>query len=148
MILSGSYNHQLDAKGRLRIPYKFKPILGADCYLTRCSNGSLMILSEEQFDKFIQGFNFNDISESAEAKVVKAILGMTVKVEEDAQGRFVLPQNLRQIAGITKNIVFVGVGNRVELWDEEKWNKYNNIDAAAFDALLLAAKEDKKNGRV
>ena len=56
------------------------------------------------------------------------------EVEEDSQGRFVLPQNLREFANITKDVVSIGVGNRVELWDESSWRNYNS--ESDFDKIL------------
>ena len=59
-------------------------------------------------------------------KSVRAILSSTFDVEEDTQGRFVIPATLKEFAGIEKSVVSVGVGNRIEIWDSEKWNSYSN----------------------
>ena len=63
------------------------------------------------------------------------MLSSSYEVEEDKQGRFVIPANLKEFAKINKNIVFVGVGQRLELWSEENWNAYTSSDSS-LDQLL------------
>lgn len=145
MNLSGSFNHQLDAKGRLRIPYKFKPLLGDGCVLTKCSNGSLMVLSGSQYRFFAEKYKVDDISDFDKLKVSRAFFASVATIEEDNQGRFVLDAKLKKFAGINKNVVFVGLENRVELWAEERWLDYNNDsdDSDSFDASLTASRKNE-----
>lgn len=147
MSLFGSYHHQLDAKGRLRLPYKFKPFLGNGCVLTKCSNGSLMVLSAEQYQRFAEQYTVEDISDFERLKVSRAFFASVAAIEEDNQGRFVLDAKLRKFANINKNVVFVGLENRVELWAEEKWMDYTGeFDSSdSFDQSLTAAREKRND---
>ena len=70
-------------------------------------------------------------------KPVRKFLSSAFEAEEDGQGRILLPKELISYAGITKNIVFVGVGNRIEIWAEEIWDKENSDDEK-FDFSILA----------
>ena len=76
-------------------------------------------------------------------KPLRFLFSSAVEIEEDNQGRFLLPANLREFAGITKDVVFVGVGNRAELWSEDRWNKYCLDNEANFDEIIS---ELGKNG--
>ena len=125
-MLIGSYNHQLDAKNRFRIPSKFKKELGENLVVVKGTNKSLFLMSEDnlQTDVFDKMQNISMFDETAQ-KSLRILLSSSHELETDNQGRSLLPSNLKEFANITKNIVIIGVGRRVEIWAEEEWNKYN-----------------------
>ena len=130
VMLIGTYYHQLDQKNRFRIPAKLKEKLGAELVLTIGSGGALELFSSEELDRSVLSKmdNISLFDETAQ-KSLRILLSSAHELEEDNQGRFLLPQSLKSYAGILKNIVIIGVGTRLEIWAEEKWKEYTeNLD--------------------
>lgn len=141
MFLSGRYNHQVDDKGRIRIPSKFKDALGDRPYITVGQNHCLYIFSREEAERIL-GERFGKVdgfSKDPRLDTMRKIFSRGSFLEEDKQGRFTLPSWLTAYAGIKKNVVSVGMNNRVELWDEDKWNEYDS--ALDTDSLFGEAGE-------
>ena len=127
-MLIGTYRHSLDSKNRMRIPSKFKSELGANCIITKGTGVNLMLFSGDGFNSLYERLSSISIFDEEAQKPVRKFLSSAFDTEEDAQGRVLLPKELIAHAGITKNLVFVGVGNRVEIWAEEEWDKLSDSD--------------------
>lgn len=123
-LFKGEYNHQLDAKNRIRIPAKLKADLGNSYSITRGVDKCLYVLPKEEMDKLAQTFEGFDMYDPEKQRAVRSILRLAYDPDEDNQGRIVLTEKLRTYAGITKNIVFLGSGNRIEIWDEKEYGRY------------------------
>ena len=136
-MLIGSYKHSLDAKKRMRIPSKFKNELGNNCIITKGSSNNLFIFSQEQFSELYEKMVNLPLFDEEAQKPVRKFLSSAFEAEEDGQGRVLLSKELIAHANITKNVVFVGVGNRVEIWAEEEWNKQCE-DTESSDFSILA----------
>ena len=135
-MLIGTYRHSIDAKKRMRMPSKFKCELGTDCIITKGTCGNLLVFSQEQFKTLYEKMVNLPLFDEGAQKPIRKFLSSAFETEEDAQGRILLPKELVNFAQITKNIVFVGVGNRVEIWAEEVWDKESeNAEAADFSVL-------------
>lgn len=143
IMLGGEYKHQCDAKYRLRIPAKLKKELGENAVITKGNDGCLFLLPKSEMDNVLSKIENLSIFNSQLQKPLRFLFSSAVEIEEDNQGRFLLPASLREFAGITKDVVFVGVGNRAELWSEESWTKYCNDNSANFDDIIS---ELGKNG--
>jgi len=126
-MFKGIYYHQADEKGRLRIPAKLKAQLGEKYFITRGGLGSLVIAPESYFEQNIfskiKDIDYTDIEAM---KFIRAITSFMFDVEEDNQGRFVVPTALRDYANIIKNVVTIGAGNVIEDWSEERFNQSIN----------------------
>ena len=134
-MLLGEYYHQLDEKNRLRIPAKLRNQLGSGYIIMKGSSNSLFVYSSDEMENLMnEKLKSVPLSDIKAQKSIRMLFSSAFVVEEDAQGRFILPQNLREFAGIKKNVVSIGVGNRIELWDEDKWKEYN--DNEDFDTIL------------
>ena len=127
-MLIGTYRHSLDSKNRMRIPSKFKGELGANCIITKGTGTNLMLFSGDGFQSLYERLSSISIFDEEAQKPVRKFLSSAFEAEEDGQGRILLPKELVLHAEITKNVVFVGVGNRVEIWAEEIWDKANSDD--------------------
>ena len=125
MMIIGTYFHQLDQKNRFRIPAKLKEKLGGELILTIGSAGALELFSAEELDVSVLSKlpNISLFDETAQ-KSLRILLSSAHELEEDNQGRFLLPQSLKTYAEITKDIVIIGVGNRAEIWAKERWESY------------------------
>ncbi len=136
-MLIGTYRHSLDAKKRMRMPSKFKSGLGGSFVITKGTANNLFVFSSEEFTYLYEKMTALPIFDEEAQKPIRKFLSSAFEAEEDAQGRVLLPKELVAHAKITKNIVFVGVGNRVEIWAEELWDK-ENADGENANFSVLA----------
>lgn len=121
---SGRYEHQLDAKRRIRIPAKMKAHLGDGYCICVGNDGCLRIMPTEATQELRRQLSALDMSDK-NARITKhLVLESMCYPEEDPQGRIVLPKDLIQYAGIDKELLFVGVGEYVELWSAERYEEY------------------------
>lgn len=132
----GEYRHSLDEKNRLRIPSKLKHLLGTNFVLTKGTNSCVFIFPKKYFEeKFLSKLSNIPTFDIQAQKPLRMFLSSTVEVDEDNQGRTLLPISMKDFANIDKNIVFVGVGERIELWSESEWDKYKG-DGHDFDDVM------------
>jgi MraZ protein len=139
-VLFGEFFHQIDAKGRVRVPGKLKSALGENAMITKGTNGCLFLFSSEELQTTVYEKLINvPMSDVEAARPLRIIFSSAQELEEDNQGRTMLPKNLREYAGISKDVVFIGVGNRAEIWNREAYDKYMN--GADFDKALGTLKD-------
>lgn len=130
----GEYLHQLDEKGRLRLPSKIK--CSNQIIITKGTNNCLFVFEKNYFEnQFLSKLENVPTFDIESQKPIRALLSSSFEITEDNQGRFLLPNSLKDFAKISKNIVFVGVGNRLEIWSEENWKAYNDSDKS-FDEVV------------
>ncbi|HIR85358.1 MAG TPA: division/cell wall cluster transcriptional repressor MraZ [Candidatus Galloscillospira excrementavium] len=115
---TGTYEHSLDAKGRLFIPAQLRKELGDTLYVTMGLDGCLAVYPQETWDTFTERFASMPMSQS---KAMRPLFANAAKCEPDSQGRIVIPQKLRTFAGLGKDAVIIGVHNRAEIWSAERW---------------------------
>ena len=132
----GEYKHQTDEKFRLRMPTTFKKVLGASYMVTKGTNGCLFVFSEDsKKELFEDKLKNSSLFDANVQKPLRLLFSSAFFVEEDNQGRFLLPKALREFASLEKDVVFIGVGNHIEIWDETLWEQYKNNEQK-FDELL------------
>ena len=120
----GEYKHNLDDKGRLAIPVKFRTDLAKGAVVTRGLDSSLFLYPKEEWDKLAQKLAGLPLGHANSRAFARLMLAGAMDVELDRQGRVILPDFLRKYAGMKKTVVVAGLYNRLELWDEETWNVY------------------------
>ena len=149
MFLVGNFQHALDDKNRIRLPAKHREVLGNSYILMPGLNGCIFVYPAEQEQKLLQVIQDLDSFDPERAEWIRSIAEFSATAEADSQGRFMLPQDLLEIAGIKKNVRIVGAISKVEIWSEEKYlERRDNQDrsASAFDSLyrnLHKAMENK-----
>ncbi len=122
----GEYNHTIDTKGRLIVPSKFREQLGDEFVVTKGMDGCLFVYANEDWSAFEQKLTSLPLINKEARKFARFFLAGAAQVEVDKQGRILLPANLREFAGLEKDVVLVGVGSRIEIWSRENWE---NMDA-------------------
>ena len=132
----GEYKHTCDNKNRLRLPPRLKADVTGGLVLTKGNDGCLFIVPKNQFDSILEKINNLPMFDSRAQMPIRMLFSSAVEIEEDNQGRFLLPANLKDFAKINKEVVFIGVGNRIELWSQENWNKYCENANSNFDQIL------------
>ena len=136
-MFKGMFEHQIDDKNRLRIPSKFKKeLVGENGEMTysffRGMNRCICVMADDVLDEKISSISEEGISETSEASTI--FFGSIFAAEEDAQGRVVLPNMLKKMAGIQKDVITLGRGNRLEIWAAEKYYEY--IEGIDYDSEL------------
>lgn len=129
----GEFNHSIDVKGRIIIPSKFREDLGDDFVITLGLDGCLFLYPQEEWMAFIE--KLKNLPGTREARQLQRyFMAGAAACESDKQGRILIPAKLRETAALEKDIVFVGVLNKIEIWSKERWesnNNYDNVDDIA-----------------
>jgi MraZ protein len=120
----GEYHHQIDDKGRLSVPTKFRSDLAHGAVVTRGLDSSLFILPKEEWGKLAEKLAGLPLGQANSRAFARLMLAGAMDVSLDKQGRFIVPDYLRSYASLSKKVVIVGVNTRLELWDVERWEAY------------------------
>lgn len=131
----GEYSHTIDAKGRTIVPSKLREGLGESFVLTKGLDGCLMAYSSDEWEKFEEKLQSLPITNKNARKIVRHFSGGAADVDCDGQGRILIPSNLREYASLAKDAVFLGMGNRVEIWSRESYDEdgtYEDMDEVAM----------------
>lgn len=123
----GSFEHTLDSKNRLRIPASYKQGLGENPKIAIGTDGGLVIYPASTISDISIKIRERGISK-AKRPQLRSFLASMFQLAEDSQGRFIVSSKLREAAGINRDVVFIGVDDRVELWSAERWLEINNED--------------------
>lgn len=123
-MLLGEYQHAVDDKGRLAVPAKFRKSLSGGVVVTKGMESCLYLYPTEEWLKLADALSKLPINRADSRAFSRLLLGGANHAEIDSQGRILVPEYLRKYAGITSRAVIVGLYNRAEIWDEEKWKEY------------------------
>ena len=126
-MLLGEYNYNLDAKGRVFVPAKLREDLGESFVLAKSMDKCVAIYSQEMWEKYVA--KLNSIPEMRARYIRRFVYSSATEVSADAQGRVVLPQILREHAGLDKELVIIGAGDHAEIWDVATWNSYKDNES-------------------
>jgi len=152
-VFFGESSHSLDEKGRVFVPKRFLEELtrGADgslvAYLTRGQDKCLYFFSESGFRRALDELNTRVFSGEDVRGVMRVFFANTTRVELDASGRVLIPEKLRAGAGLGKDVVIVGVGDRAEIWPEKDWAPYEAANLKKLDHIdrVLAGQRPKES---
>ena len=131
----GEYNHTIDAKGRLIVPSKFRELLGNEFVVTKGLDGCLFVFSNEEWQEFELKLKALPLTNKSARQFARFFVAGATPCELDKQGRILLPQTLREFAGLDKDVVLTGMLNRIEIWSKQKWNENNSLDDVAMDEI-------------
>ena len=131
----GTYEHSLDAKGRVILPAKFRERLEAGAYLARSLDGCLSLYDAEEFDRVAQDMQEKARRGAVERNAVRSFAAGATEATPDKQGRITIPAHLRSFAGLEREVVVTGALTRIEIWDAARWR---DIDTEAERALAAA----------
>lgn len=131
----GEYLHSIDVKGRIIVPAKFREGLGEKFIVTKGLDNCLFAYSPEEWSNLeakLRGLPFTDKDVRA---FVRFFFAGATECEVDKQGRIHIPQNLREYAGLSKEVFVIGVSARVEIWDKDTWETYCSDDNIGGDNI-------------
>ena len=120
----GEYCHATDAKKRLAVPVKFRKDLGKKAVLTKGLDNCLYLYPMKEWEKLAKKLAALPISRSDSRAFARLMLAGAMDVALDSLGRVLVPDYLKEYAGLGKKVVIAGLYNRIEIWDEIKWKAY------------------------
>ena len=135
-MLLGTHTPKLDDKSRLILPAKFRDELSEGVVITRGQERCLYVFSKSEFASVHEKIRQAPVTSEDARKYLRVFLSGATDDQPDKQGRILLPQLLRDYAGLQKDLVIIGVGSRAEIWDAASWQSYlaNNEETFATQA--------------
>ena len=120
----GEYRHTIDAKKRLAIPAKFRKKLGEAAVLTKSLDNSLVLYPIREWEELAGKLSKLPVGQASTRSFVRTMLAGAADIEIDSLGRILVPEYLKDFAGLKKNVIIAGLFNRLEIWDEAAWSEY------------------------
>lgn len=130
----GEYNHNIDSKGRVILPAKFRDILGDCFYITKGNDGCLFVYTTEGWEKLQEKLSKLPLTNPNARRIVRYYTSGAMECVPDNNGRITLSQTLREFAGLEKEIVSIGCNDRAEIWSRK--NGKNTIPTLLMKACL------------
>jgi len=134
-VLVGTYEHRLDAKARLVLPARFREALGSRMTATVGIDPCVAIYSPEGWSALLERLERLSLSKGRSRDFLRVLLASAGELEPDGAGRILLPPSLLQYAALEGEVVVIGVGNRIEIWNRERWERRREIVLADLSAL-------------
>lgn len=134
-MLIGEYKHNVDAKKRLAIPAKFRKELGDKVVVTRGLDNCLFVYTLAEWEKVAEKLSELPIGSADTRNFSRLVLSGAMDIEVDALGRILLPDYLKEFAGLKDKVVVAGVYKRLEIWDEKSWGTYKERIEKQTDVL-------------
>ena len=131
----GEYEHSVDAKGRVIMPAKLREDIGEKFIVTKGLDGCLFAYSKTEWSNFEEKLKSLPLTNKNARDFVRFFLSGAVECEIDKQGRFLIPNNLREYAKLEKEIIIIGVGTRIEIWNRESWKQYSSSENISPDDI-------------
>ncbi len=123
-MLLGEHRHTLDSKKRLSLPAKFRRELGKKLVITKGFDGALLVYSLKAWNDLQEKLKSLSLGQADARGFSRHLFGGAAEVEVDSAGRILIPDFLKDYADLKQKVVVVGLADRVELWDEERWDRY------------------------
>ena len=134
-MLLGEFQHNLDTKGRMAIPAKFRDKLTAGAIITRGIDNCLFVFANPEWEALAAKLIALPLAQANSRAFVRLMLAGATDVEVDNQGRILVPDYLRKYAGLKKEVVVAGLYNRIELWDKATWAVYKAKTESSSEAI-------------
>ena len=135
----GEYEHSIDRKGRLILPAKFREVAKANFiekfFVTRGLDKCLFMFAEEEWKTQEQKFKSLSFTKKETRRFNRVYFSGAVDIAIDSQGRFLVPSYLKDFAGIKRDVVIIGVSNRIEIWSKDIWQEFYAQSRDSFEDI-------------
>ena len=131
----GEYKHNLDTKGRIIVPSKFRDLLSEQFVITRGLDRCLFAYTLDEWSRIEEKLKTLPLTKKDARKFTRLFFSGATNVEIDKQGRINIPQNLRDYAGLLKDCTVIGVSSRIEIWDTESWENFYTESEENFEDI-------------
>jgi len=134
-MMLGEYKHTIDEKGRVAVPAKFRTNVQNGAIITRGLDHCLFVFTMSEWESLVRKITALPLAQSGARAFSRLMLAGAADVELDGQGRILIPEHLREYAGLSKHAVVAGVYSRMEIWDSEKWTAYKTKTESDSDEI-------------
>lgn len=132
----GRYVTKIGVKGRVAVPVKLRGGLGEQAIISQGYKKALLLVAKAQWEKLTESLRSQPLTASPVVRDIERFLfGSAYEIEFDEQGRIVIPQQLREFAGLNGEVVFIGLGNRIEIWSKSNWERYESSLAENIEEI-------------
>jgi MraZ protein len=128
----GTYTPKLDDKGRVILPAKFREELSSGVVITRGQERSLFVFSQREFESMHDTLRQAPVTNKQGRDYLRLFLSGASQESLDGQNRLTVPLNLREYAGLERDLTVIGMGARLEIWDSEAWRVYYEANESDF----------------
>ena len=146
----GEYEHSIDKKGRLIVPSKFRESFKEydieKLYITRGLDKCLFMFTENEWKSQEAKFKSVSFTKSEARKFNRMYFAGAIQIECDKQGRILIPKYLKDYAGIRRDVMIIGVSNRIEIWAKESWQDYYNNSKESFEDIAERLMTQEEGG--
>jgi MraZ protein len=142
--LYGQHTYQLDPKGRISLPARFRAAFAEGAFLTLGHDGCLFAFPKEEWERQRQEIR-GPLFDTDTRAYARMFFGNADPVELDAQGRLLVSLRLRQRVGIGRDAVVVGVGDHLEVWERSTWERYEQANLGAYEAGALSPRAGRRD---
>lgn len=137
----GEFSHNIDKKGRMIIPAKFREELGEMIIITRGLDGCLSVYTTKQWELIYEQLQKLPSTKKDARMFVRMMTSKATECEFDSQGRVLIPAPLVKLAGLEKECVIVGAGNHLEIWSKENWEPVEDEANESFEEIAESLTE-------
>lgn len=134
-MFTGEYQHGVDEKGRMIVPAKFREVLGEMFMMTKGLDNCLFVYPQTEWNTLENKLKNLPFTNKDARAFARFFFSGAVECEMDKQGRILINGNLREYAGILKDVVIIGVGTRIEIWAKETWEGYSMETEKSYEEL-------------
>lgn len=134
-MFTGEYQHGVDEKGRMIVPAKFREVLGEIFMMTKGLDNCLFVYPQTEWNTLENKLKNLPFTNKDARAFARFFFSGAVECEMDKQGRILINSNLREYAGIQKDVVIIGVGTRIEIWAKETWEGYSTETEKSYEEL-------------
>lgn len=134
-LLIGEYSHNLDDKKRVSLPKNFRGALGKKVVMTRGMDNCLYIFSLKNWERIAGKLQSLSLVNPDTRGFSRFMLSGAAEVDVDSVGRILIPDHQKEYAGLQKSVIFTGMSDRVEVWDEKKWSEYKSSIESHAEAM-------------
>ena len=131
----GEYRHTVDAKNRVAVPIKFRDTLKPGAVITKGLDECLFLYPKAEWEAWAQKISKLPVSQSKTRAFLRIMLAGAMEVDLDKQGRVVIPDYLKEYAHLQKQVVVAGLYDRLELWDDERWQQFKKRSEKESDQI-------------
>lgn len=135
-MFTGEYKHSIDPKNRMFLPATMRDELGEEVFVVKGIDSCIAVYPKDAWEAFTE--KLNSLPEIQARRVKRTLMASAAKTKIDGQGRVLISQSHKAYAGLDKNVYVIGVGNHVEIWDEDKWIAENDMNSEELAETLMS----------
>ncbi|OGZ32755.1 MAG: cell division/cell wall cluster transcriptional repressor MraZ [Candidatus Niyogibacteria bacterium RIFCSPLOWO2_12_FULL_41_13] len=123
-MLIGEFKHTLDNKNRVALPAKFRKEIGKEAVITESQDKCLSLYPLKEWEKVAENLSKLPVGQAVNRSFTRSFLAGARNVEIDNLGRILIPDKLKQYAGLSQDVIIIGIYKRIEIWNEKNWEEY------------------------